>query len=121
MIRPLRTDADYRAALRRVDELMDTAAPDTPACDELDVLATLVERYEAEHFPMDLPDAVAAIRFRMEQGGLEPDDVEACLGGAATDVLAGLRPLTPAMMLALHERLGIPLEALVRQRVAEPA
>lgn len=121
MIRPLRTDPDYRAALRRVDELMDTAAPDTPACDELDMLATLVERYEAEHFPMDLPDAVAAIRFRMEQGGLEPDDVEACLGGAATDVLAGLRPLTPAMMLALHERLGIPLEALVRQRVAEPA
>jgi antitoxin component HigA of HigAB toxin-antitoxin module len=78
-IRPIRTDEDHAATLRRIDDLMD-AEPGSPGGDELDVLVTLVEAYEDRHFPIDDPDPLAAIRFRMEQMGLTRRDLEPLLG-----------------------------------------
>jgi len=80
-IKPIRTKADYRAALKDVESLM-TAKANTPEGDRLDVLATLIEAYERAHFPMDLPDAVDAIKFRMEQSGLTVEDLEPVIGRA---------------------------------------
>ena len=70
-IKPIRTKADYRAALKEIEALM-SAERDTPEGERLDVLVTLVEAYESRHYPLDLPDPVEAIRFRMEQKGLTP-------------------------------------------------
>ena len=78
-IRPIRTRTDHAAALRRIDQIMD-AAPGTPEADELDVLATLVEAFEDRHFPIDDPDPLAAIQFRMEQMGLTRRDLEPLIG-----------------------------------------
>ena len=78
-IKPIRTKANYRAALRAVESLM-TVKANTPDGDRLDVLTTLVEAYERAHFPMDLPDAVDAIKFRMEQSGLMAKDLEPVIG-----------------------------------------
>ena len=74
-IRPIRTDKDHAGALHRIEALMD-AEPGTAAADELDVLATLVEAYEDRHFPIDEPDPIEAIRFRMDQSGLTRRDLE---------------------------------------------
>jgi HTH-type transcriptional regulator / antitoxin HigA len=115
-IKPIRTEADYEAALLRIDALMDAAAG-TPAADELEVWATLVDLYEEQHFPIDWPDPIEAIRFRMEQAGLTPRDLIPFLGSRAkvSEVLSGKRSLTLQMMRALHEHLGIPAEVLLRQ------
>src|SRR5882724_10733879 len=94
-IKPIRTKANYRAALKDIESLM-AAKANTPEGDRLDVLATLVEAYERAHFPMDLPDAVDAIVFRMEQQGLTAKDLEPMIGGS-NRVYEGLnrrRPLT---------------------------
>ena len=69
-IKPIKTDADYRAALKEIESLM-MAGPDTPEGEKLDVMVTLIEAYEAKHFPMDLPDPVEAIKFEMERKGLD--------------------------------------------------
>jgi HTH-type transcriptional regulator/antitoxin HigA len=113
-ITPIRTEADHKAALARIDALMD-AVVDSPEAEELSVLADLVEAYEAKHFPIDLPTPVEAIRFRMEQAGLEPRDLEPYIGsrGKVSEVLAGKQPLTLPMIRALHKHLGIPAEVLV--------
>ncbi|KJS27561.1 MAG: hypothetical protein VR75_02495 [Hyphomonadaceae bacterium BRH_c29] len=113
-ITPIRTEADHKAALARIDGLMDAAAG-TPEADELSVLADLVEAYEAKQFPIELPTPVEAIRFRMEQAGLEPRDLEPYIGsrGKVSEVLSGKQPLTLAMIRALHTHLGIPAEVLV--------
>lgn len=113
-IRPIRTDADHLATLRRIENLMD-AEPGTPAADELDVLATLAEAYEDRHFPIADPDPLAAIRFRMEQLGLSRKDLEPLLGsrGRVSEVLNGRRALSLQMIRRLHSELGIPLESLV--------
>jgi HTH-type transcriptional regulator/antitoxin HigA len=115
-IKPIRTEEDYKAALLRIESLMD-AEVDTPEADELEVLATLVELYEEKHFPIDWPNPIAAIRFRMEQSGLTPRDLIPLLGSRAkvSEVLSGKRSLTLQMMRALHEHLGIPAEVLLRQ------
>lgn len=114
-IRPIRTEADYDAALAEVDGLMD-AEVDTPKGDRLDVLATLVEAYEARRHPIDPPDAIAAIRFRMEQQGLSRRDLEPYIGSRArvSEVLGGKRKLTLPMIRRLHEGLGIPAEVLIQ-------
>lgn len=114
-ITPIRTEADHKATLARIDALMDAGA-DSPEADELSVLADLVEAYEAKHFPIELPTPVEAIRFRMEQAGLEPRDLEPYIGsrGKVSEVLSGKQPLTLAMIRALHKHLGIPAEVLVR-------
>ena len=92
-IRAIRTEADYRAALARIDALMD-AEFGTPDGDELDVLTDLVELYEARHVPMGYPSPIEAIRFRMEQGGLSPRDLVPFLGSRAkvSEILSGKRP-----------------------------
>jgi HTH-type transcriptional regulator/antitoxin HigA len=93
----------------------------TPEGERLDVLATLVEAYERRHFPMDLPDPVEAIKFRMEQSGLGPRDLVPMIGqlNRVYEILSRKRPLTLPMIRALHEHLGIPSELLIREPVAE--
>jgi HTH-type transcriptional regulator/antitoxin HigA len=114
MIKPIRSDADHREALARVDALMD-AAPGTPEGDELDVLVDLIEHYESKRLPLGQPSPAAALRFRMEQAGLTPRDLVPLIGSVAevSAILAGKRELTLSMARALHEELGIPAEALL--------
>ena len=112
----IKNDREYEAALARIDELMD-AAPDTPEGDELELLTTLVEVYEEKHFPIDLPDPIEAIRFRMEQSGLKQQDLVAYMGSRSkvSEVLTGKRALSLKMIRALHKGLGIPAEVLLRE------
>lgn len=121
-IRPIKTEADYRATLREIEMIM-SAEAGTEAGDRLDVLTTLVEAYERNHFPMDLPEAVAAIKFRMEQQGLTVDDLVPAIGrkNRVYEVLAGRRPLTIRMIQALNQRFNIPAESLINQRLAPKA
>lgn len=115
-IKAIRNEADYDAALRRIDALMD-AEPGTPDGDELDVLTDLVEHYEEKHVPMGFPSPISAIEFRLEQAGLAPRDLIPFIGSRAkvSEVLSGKRPLTMPMARALHEHLGIPAEVLLQQ------
>jgi HTH-type transcriptional regulator/antitoxin HigA len=115
-IRAIRTEADYKAALARVDALMD-ADFGTPEGEELDVLADLIELYEARHVPMGYPTALGALRFRMEQADLSPRDLIPFIGSRAkvSEVLSGKRPLTMQMARALHSNLGIPADVLLQQ------
>ena len=114
-IRPVKTRSAYRAALKEIESLM-KARRNTPEGERLDILVTLVEAYERKHFPMDLPDPVAAIRFVMEQRGLTVKDLEPVLGRAnrVYEVLNRKRPLTLKMIWHLHKDLGIPAESLIR-------
>ena len=116
-IKPIRTKANYRAALKAVESLM-TARANTPEGDRLDVLTTLVEAYERAHFPMDLPDAVEAIKFRMEQSGLTVKDLEPVIGrkNRVYEILSRRRLLTLRMIEGLHIKFGIPAESLLKQR-----
>ena len=116
-IRPIHTAADYRAALREVSVYFDNEPePGTPDGDRFDVLLTLVDAYEAKQFPIDLPDPVEAIKFRMEQAGLTPKDLVPAIGrlNRVYEILARKRPLTLAMIWKLHEKFGIPAESLIR-------
>lgn len=116
-IRPIHTDADYKAALREVSAYFDNEPePGTPAGDRFEVLLTLVEAYEAKHYPIDLPDPVEAIRFRMEQSGLTPKDLVPAIGqlNRVYEILGRKRPLTLKMIWRLHENFGIPAESLIR-------
>jgi HTH-type transcriptional regulator / antitoxin HigA len=115
-IRAIRTEADYRAALARVDALMD-ADFGTPEGEELDVLADLIELYEARHVPMGYPTTLGALRFRMEQADLSPRDLIPFIGSRAkvSEILSGKRPLTMQMARALHSNLGIPADVLLQQ------
>ena len=115
-IRPIRTKADYRAALKEIEGLM-SAGPNTPEGERLDVLATLVEAYENKHYRLDLPDPVEAIKFRMEQMALTPKDLVPLIGrlNRVYEILNRKRPLTLAMIQRLHSKLGIPAESLIKQ------
>lgn len=116
-IHPIRTDDDYRAAMREISAFFDhEPEPDTPEGDRFDILLTLTEAYEAKRFPVDLPDPVEAIKFRMEQGGLTPKDLEPMIGrmNRVYEILNRKRPLTLAMIRKLHEGLGIPAESLIK-------
>jgi HTH-type transcriptional regulator/antitoxin HigA len=115
-IRPIKTKADHRAALKEIEALMG-AERDTPAGERLDVLVTLVEAYERKHFRFDLPDPVEAIKFRMEQKGMTPKDLVPMIGriNRVYEVLSRRRPLTLAMIQRLHRELGIPAESLIKQ------
>ncbi len=121
-IKPIKTKRDYRAVLKEIEALM-SAKANTPEGDRLDVLVTLVEAYERTHFPMDLPDAVDAIKFRMEQAGLSVEDLEPVIGrrNRVYEVLSRRRPLTLRMIEGLHKKFGIPAESLIKQRVSKPA
>ncbi|MBT4263859.1 MAG: transcriptional regulator [Deltaproteobacteria bacterium] len=114
-IKPIRTETDYRFALKEIESLM-MAEPDSPEGEKLDVLVTLVEAYEAKHFPLDLPDPVEAIKFEMERRGLTAKDLEPMIGkrNRVFEILNHKRPLTLKMIWKLHEGLGIPAESLIR-------
>lgn len=116
-IRPVHTEADYKSALKEISRLMESDPElGTPDGDRLDVLATLVQAYEMKHYPVDLPDPVEAIKFRMEQGGLTPKDLEPMIGkrNRVYEVLNRKRGLTLPMIWRLHTELGIPAESLIR-------
>lgn len=120
-IRPIHTEADYKATLKEISALMEfDPDPGTPEGDRLDILATLVQAYEARHFPIVAPDPVEAIRFRMEQSGLSVKDLEPLIGKSnrVYEILGRKRPLTLAMIRRLHRSLGIPAEALIAESVA---
>jgi HTH-type transcriptional regulator/antitoxin HigA len=110
----IKTTAEYSAALARIEKLMD-AKLDTPQGDELDLLSLLVHDYEEKVFPIDKPDPVAAIRFRMEQQGLNPKDLVPFLGSRSrvSEVLSGRRNLSLSMIRALAAGLRIPAEILL--------
>ena len=109
-IHPVKTDKDYRKALLRIEGLIDATA-NSKAGDELDVLVTLVEAYERDHFPINSPDPVAAILFRMEQMGLDRQALEPFLGGRSrvSEVLNRKRSLSMSQIRKLHDGLNIPL------------
>lgn len=116
-IRPIRTDEDYRMALRELSVYFDNEPePDTPDGDRFEVLLTLVEAYEGKHFPVDLPSPIEAIKFRMEQSGLTAKDLEPAIGRSnrVYEVLNGKRALTLPMIWKLHAMFGIPAESLIK-------
>jgi len=115
-IKPIKTKADYRAALKEIDVLMG-AELNTPEGERLDVLVTLIEAYENKHYRFDLPDPVEAIKYRMEQKGMTPKDLVPMIGriNRVYEVLRRRRPLTLAMIQRLHSELGIPAESLIKQ------
>ena len=114
-LKPIRTKADYEAALAAIERLWGARAG-TPAGDRLDILATLVDAYENEHYPMDPPDPIEAIKFRMEQQGLNRKDLAEILGSRTrvAEVLNRRRGLSINMIRCLHEKLGISVEVLIR-------
>lgn len=115
-IKPIRTEADYERTLASIDELMGSEYG-SPEGDELDVLVTLVESWEDEHYPIGYPEPHEAIKFRMEQAGLNPRDLVPIIGSRAkvSEVLSGKRAITMPMARALHEHLGIPADVLLRK------
>ena len=115
-IKPIRTKADYRAALKEIEALM-SARAGTPEGGRLDVLVTLVEAYEKKHYRFDLPDPVEAIKFRMEQMALAPKDLVPMIGqiNRVYEILNRKRPLTLQMIRRLHRELGIPAESLIKE------
>ena len=114
-VAPIKTTRDYRRALEEIEGLMQ-ARRRTPEGDRLDVLVTLVEAWEAKHYPIDLPDPVAAIKYHMEQKGLAPRDLVRFIGSRSRvyEVLNRKRPLTLRMVWQLHKGLGIPAESLIK-------
>lgn len=114
-IRPIRTKRDYETALEDVERLWG-AKLGTPNGDRLDVIATLIDAYESKHHPIDPPDPIEAIKFRMEQQGLKRKDLEALIGTRTrvAEVLNRKRSLSIGMIRRLHEALGISAEVLIR-------
>ena len=127
MIRPLRSEADYDAALDEIERYFDSEPrPGTPQADRFDLLALVIEDYERKRWPIEPPDAIDAIRYRMETSGYTQADLGRLLGSRqrASDVLNGKRPLTMRMAWRLNREWGIPAEALIRPlatRGREPA
>jgi HTH-type transcriptional regulator / antitoxin HigA len=115
MVRPVRTEHDYEKALDEIGRLM-SARPGTPDGDHLDVLSTLVEAYEVEHYPIEAPDPIALIEFAMEQRRASRADLERIIGsrGRVSEVLTRKRALTLAMIRKLNEQWGLPTDALVQ-------
>ena len=114
-IKPIKTDVDYEVVMAKIDTLMD-AQPDTPEGDQLDVLTTLVEAWEAKHHAIEEPDPIEAIIHRMEGLGLERKDLEPMIGTRArvSEVLSRKRPLTISMIRRLNKGIRIPAEVLIR-------
>jgi len=111
----IKTEAEYEAVMARIEKIFQ-ATPGTPGGDELELLAMLAEQYEDTAYPIALPDPLAAIRFRMDQAGLRPKDLIPYIGSASkvSEVLAGRRGLSLAMIRNLVVGLGIPAEALLQ-------
>ena len=117
-VKAIRDEKTYRATLARVSNLIDLdPTPESPEGEELEILGTLVEAYEAKRYPINLPDPIEAIRFRMEQGGVTIKDLEPIIGKSnrVYEVLGRKRPLTLAMIRRLNARLGIPASVLISE------
>ena len=127
MIRPLRSEADYDAALKEIEEYFENEPkPGTPESDRFDLLALIIEDYERKRWPIEPPDTIDAIRYRMETGGYTQADLGRLLGSRqrASDILTRKRALTMRMAWRLHREWGIPAEALIappRARGRRPA
>ena len=121
-VRPIRTEADYDAAMEEVATLWGAASGTTKG-DRLDVLATLIDAYEAKHHAMDAPDPIEAIKFRMEQQGMTRKDLEDIIGTRTriAEVFNRKRGLSIDMIRRLHDRLGISAEVLIRPSRQEAA
>jgi HTH-type transcriptional regulator / antitoxin HigA len=120
-VKPIRTLEDHRATLRDIESLMG-AKPESSEGERLDVLVTLVEAYERQHFPMDLPDPVEALKFVTDQRGLTVKDLEPLIGHSnrVYEILSHKRPLTLKMIRNLHTGLGIPAECLIKEPAGRP-
>ena len=115
-IKPIRTKKDYKLALERVETLWN-AKPHSAEDDELEVLFTLVEAYELKHYPIAPPHPIEAIKFRMDQLGMNSSDLAKYLGykSRASEILSGKRKLTVEMMRVMYRELGVPAEALLSE------
>lgn len=119
-IHPIHNEADYKAVMRDVSAYFENEPePGTQEGDRFEILLALVEAYEAKHFPIDLPDPVEAIKFRMEQSGLTPKDLVPMIGrlNRVYEILNRKRSLTLPMIWKLHNQLGIPAESLIRPSI----
>ena len=117
-VKAIRNDDTYRATLTRVSDLIDLdPVPDSAEGEELEILGTLVQAYEAKHYPISLPDPIEAIRFRMEQSGITVKELEPIIGKSnrVYEVLARKRPLTLGMIRRLNAHLGIPATVLIAE------
>ena len=117
-VKAIRNDDTYRATLARVSDLIDLdPVPDSAEGEELEILGTLVQAYEAKHYPISLPDPIEAIRFRMEQSGITVKELEPIIGKSnrVYEVLARKRPLTLGMIRRLNAHLGIPATVLIAE------
>ena len=114
-IRRIRTQTDYQEAVREV-ELLFNAAPNKPESDRLDVLSTLVEAYEKAHFPIEIPEPIAAIQYYMDARGWSGSDLEQCIGSRVkvSEILSRKRSLTLEIIRKLNQELGIPAEILIQ-------
>lgn len=114
-IKPIKTKKDYQTALDRLELIFD-AKPGTPEGDELEVLGILIDKYEHEHYPIEFPDPIEAIKFRMEQLGYSQSDLAKVIGlkSRASEILSKKRKLTLEMIRQLHQALGIPTNVLIQ-------
>lgn len=114
-IKPIKTELDYQAALKEIELLMD-AHPETPEGDRLDVMTTLVEAFEAKHYPIEAPDPIEAILHRMEALGIDRRDLEKMIGTRArvSEVLNRKRPLTISMIRRISDKMHISANVLIR-------
>lgn len=114
-IKLIKTEEDYKEALKLADELFDAKA-DTPEGDKLELIVTLIEIYEREHFPIDNPSPLEAIKFRMDQMGLLPKDLVPFIGSKSkvSEILSGKRTLSLNMIRQLSSGLNIPVEVLIQ-------
>jgi HTH-type transcriptional regulator / antitoxin HigA len=115
-IRPIHTNKDYQEALSRIEILLD-ARPGSAEADELEILGLLVDEFEKKHFPIDEPDPIEAIKFRMEQLGLTQNDLAKILGSRsrASEILSGKRSLSLTQIRLVNKKLDIPLDVLIRE------
>ena len=115
-IKPIKTESDYNAALLRLETIFD-AKPGTSKGDELEILSLLVDKFENENFPIDLPDPIEAVKFRMEQLGLRQKDLAQTLGfkSRVSEVLNKKRKLSLDMIRRLHDQLNIPTRILIKE------
>lgn len=113
-IKLIKTERDYKKALKRLEIIFDSR-PGTKEGDELDILVLLIEKYENKHYPIEAPDPIEAIKFRMEQMGYKQKDLEGIIGhkGHVSEILNRKRKLSLEMIRSLHEKLKIPLESLI--------
>jgi HTH-type transcriptional regulator/antitoxin HigA len=114
-IKPIKTKKDYQLAINRLESIFD-ARPGTPDGDELEVLGILIDKYEQEHYPIEYPDPIEAIKFRMEQLGYSQNDLAKVVGlkSRASEILNRKRKLTLEMIRQLHRGLGIPTDVLIQ-------